>query len=133
MIEFDFDTLEHRLRELAFLNSGVRIDLTDQRARREKRTNSTTKAASKRFVAYLDRSKRRCTIAHSSSSGEQEGVRVEMRDAVERQLSREPCCASPITFRSATAARIWWLPRALTRVVNVCRRRRRRQEGEDRR
>ena len=31
MVEFDFDTLERRLRELAFLNSGVRIFLTDRR------------------------------------------------------------------------------------------------------
>ena len=29
--EFDFATLEHRLRELAFLNSGVRIAITDER------------------------------------------------------------------------------------------------------
>src|SRR5262249_56252295 len=31
MVEFDFATLEHRLRELAFLNSGVMIVLSDQR------------------------------------------------------------------------------------------------------
>ena len=31
IIEFDFDTLEHRFRELAFLNSGVRLILTDAR------------------------------------------------------------------------------------------------------
>src|SRR6185437_7129292 len=37
MVEFDFATLEHRLRELAFLNSGVTIVLSDMRHAVEKR------------------------------------------------------------------------------------------------
>ncbi|MGC2126182.1 MAG: ATP-binding protein, partial [Methylovirgula sp.] len=36
-VEFDFATIEHRLRELAFLNSGVRIELTDARSAEVKR------------------------------------------------------------------------------------------------
>ena len=39
MTDFSFDTLEHRLRELAFLNSGVTIELSDQRGAEEKKTS----------------------------------------------------------------------------------------------
>src|SRR3546814_12589084 len=38
MVEFDFATLEHRLRELAFLNSGVRIVLNDERTAEARRS-----------------------------------------------------------------------------------------------
>ena len=47
MLEFDFATLEHRLRELAFLNSGVTIVLADMRHAVEKREGCATRAASK--------------------------------------------------------------------------------------
>ena len=50
MIEFDYATLEHRLRELAFLNSGVRIVLTDTRHADEKREELLYEGGLEAFV-----------------------------------------------------------------------------------
>ena len=55
--EFDFATLEHRLRELAFLNSGVRIVLTDQRGVEPKSEEMCYEGGLEAFVRYLDRAK----------------------------------------------------------------------------
>src|SRR6185503_20081836 len=57
MIEFDFATLEHRLRELAFLNSGVTIVLSDMRHAVEKREELFYEGGVEAFVRYLDRNK----------------------------------------------------------------------------
>jgi len=57
MIEFDFPTLEHRLRELAFLNSGVTIVLADRRHAVEKREEMRYDGGIEAFVRYLDRNK----------------------------------------------------------------------------
>jgi DNA gyrase subunit B len=57
MTEFDFATLEHRLRELAFLNSGVRIVLSDNRHAVEKREEMRYEGGVEAFVKYLDRNK----------------------------------------------------------------------------
>ncbi len=56
-VKFDFDTLEHRLRELAFLNSGVRILLTDNRDVDPKVTEFMYEGGIVAFVKYLDRAK----------------------------------------------------------------------------
>jgi DNA gyrase subunit B len=53
---FDFDTLEHRLRELAFLNSGVRLLLTDAREAETRVVEMHYEGGLEAFVAYLDRS-----------------------------------------------------------------------------
>ena len=57
MVEFDFATLEHRLRELAFLNSGVTIVLSDKRHAVEKREELRYEGGVEAFVKYLDRNK----------------------------------------------------------------------------
>ena len=55
--EFSFSTLEHRLRELAFLNSGVRIALIDARHAEEKRVDLHYDGGLEAFVRFLDRTK----------------------------------------------------------------------------
>ncbi|MCG8436288.1 MAG: ATP-binding protein, partial [Gammaproteobacteria bacterium] len=57
MVEFDHGTLEHRLRELAFLNSGVRITLTDARSAEKKVTDLHYEGGIAAFVEWIDRSK----------------------------------------------------------------------------
>ena len=60
-IEFDFDVLEKRLRELAFLNKGVRIRLTDERTDERKDVEFFSLEGLSEFVAYLNRAQ---TILH---------------------------------------------------------------------
>src|SRR5437016_10905665 len=55
MLEFDWATLEHRLRELAFLNSGVLIVLSDMRHAVEKREEMRYEGGVEAFVKYIDR------------------------------------------------------------------------------
>ncbi len=55
--DFDFETLEHRLRELTFLNAGLRIMLRDERAVEARTTELHYAGGIEAFVAYLDRAK----------------------------------------------------------------------------
>jgi len=57
MVEFDYATLEHRLRELAFLNSGVRIVLSDHRGVEPKIEEMSYEGGLRAFVRFLDRTK----------------------------------------------------------------------------
>ena len=57
MTEFDFNTVEHRLRELAFLNSGVFINVSDNRGVEPKSVDLHYEGGISAFVQYLDRAK----------------------------------------------------------------------------
>ncbi len=76
-IEFDFSTIEARLRELAFLNSGVKIILTDRRGSEEKRSEFFFEGGIEAFVKYLDRSKNSLIPSPINLKGEKEGIMVE--------------------------------------------------------
>jgi DNA gyrase subunit B len=76
--EFDFATLEHRLRELAFLNSGVSIYLTDKRGVEAKETHLHYEGGLKAFVEYLDRAKQQLIPAPVMIVAEKDGVTVEV-------------------------------------------------------
>ncbi len=77
MVEFDFATLEHRLRELAFLNSGVTIVLSDMRHAVEKREELRYEGGIEAFVKYLDRNKAGLIPAPIFVKAERDGITVE--------------------------------------------------------
>jgi DNA gyrase subunit B len=78
MVEFDFGTLEHRLRELAFLNSGVRIVLTDRRHADEKKIELFYEGGLEEFVKYLDRAKKPLIDKPIAIRAERDGITVEV-------------------------------------------------------
>jgi DNA gyrase subunit B len=76
-VEYDFATLEHRLRELAFLNSGVNIVLSDMRHAVEKREAMRYDGGVEEFVKYLDRNKKAIVPAPIIVRSEINGIGVE--------------------------------------------------------
>lgn len=78
MVEFDYKTLEHRLRELAFLNSGVRIVLTDARHAEVVREELMYEGGVEAFVRYLDRAKTPIISKPVMLSNEKDGITVDV-------------------------------------------------------
>ena len=78
MVEFDYATIEHRLRELAFLNSGVRIILTDARHAEVKQEELFYEGGLEAFVRWLDRAKSPLVSAPIIIAGQREHISVEV-------------------------------------------------------
>jgi DNA gyrase subunit B len=76
--DYVFETLEKRLRELAFLNSGVRIILTDERPVEHLRTELYYEGGVKEFVKYIDRSKTAMMPEPIYVVGEKDEIGVEV-------------------------------------------------------
>src|SRR4051794_3323111 len=78
IVEFDWDTLEHRFRELAFLNSGVRLVLVDARHEEEKEVELFYEGGISAFVRYLDRAKTALIPDPISVTGQRDDVGIEV-------------------------------------------------------
>jgi len=77
-LDYSFKTLENRLRELAFLNSGVRIVLEDERPGEPLRSELHYDGGVREFVRYLDRSKTPLIPEPIFIVGERDGIDVEV-------------------------------------------------------
>ena len=77
-LDYKFATLEHRLRELAFLNSGVKIGLVDRRHAEIQEVELEYEGGVREFVRYLDRSKTPLIDAPIYIEGERDGIAVEV-------------------------------------------------------
>jgi DNA gyrase subunit B len=78
MVEFDYATIEHRLRELAFLNSGVHVILTDARHAEKKVEDLFYEGGLEAFVRYLDRAKSAQLEKPIMMKGDRDGIGVEV-------------------------------------------------------
>ena len=76
--EFDFNKLEVRLRELAYLNSGVNIQLIDKRGQEEKNSQLSSRGGLKGYVKYLDKSRESIINDVISFKGTSDNIVVEL-------------------------------------------------------
>jgi len=78
IVEFDFDKLEHRFRELAFLNSGVRLFLADARHEDRREIELFYEGGIGAFVSWLDRNKTALIPAPIAVTGERDSIGIDV-------------------------------------------------------
>ena len=118
MIEFDFPTLEHRLRELAFLNSGARIVLRDDRPDEALEVELYYEGGTKAYVEYLDRNK---TALHETVAliGENdEGIGVEVALQWNESYHENVLCFTNNIRQRDGGTHLAGFRGALTRAIN---------------
>ena len=116
-IQFDFATLEHRLRELAFLNSSVRIRLSDNRQAEPVVSEFFFDGGLSAFVEYLNRSR---TALHPTITAdtERDDITVELALAWTDSFHENTLCFTNNIPQRDGGAHLAGFRGAMTRVVN---------------
>ncbi len=118
MIEFNFSTLEHRLRELAFLNSGVRLVLTDARGVEPNTVVMEYEGGIEAFVKHLNRGKTAMMETPIVIAGEQDGVSVDIALEWADSYHETTLCFTNTIPQSDGGTHLAGFRAALTRTVN---------------
>jgi DNA gyrase subunit B len=115
--DFDFATLEHRLRELAFLNSGVTLTLSDERGVEPKKVEMRYEGGIEAFVRYLDRNKQ---ALHSPITliGKKDGIDVEISMQWNDSYHETTLCFTNNIPQSDGGTHVAGFRAALTRQIN---------------
>ena len=116
--EFDFHTLEHRLRELAFLNSGVFIVLEDRRGAEPKRVEMKYDGGLIEFVKHLDKARHPLIPEPIHITGERDGIVVECALWWNDSYHEHVLCFTNNIPQRDGGTHLAGFRAALTRVVN---------------
>ncbi|MBO6846121.1 MAG: DNA topoisomerase (ATP-hydrolyzing) subunit B [Maricaulis sp.] len=118
MIEFSRETLQHRLRELAFLNSGVTIVLKDEREAEPFEETMVYEGGVAAFVSHLDRNKTPIFTPPVLIQGEREGVTVEAALEWNDSYHENVLCFTNNIPQRDGGTHLAGFRAALTRIIN---------------
>ncbi|WP_374764825.1 DNA topoisomerase (ATP-hydrolyzing) subunit B [Yunchengibacter salinarum] len=118
-INFDFERLKHRFRELAFLNSGVRIRLVDNRHTEKDELELFYEGGITEFVKYLDRSKTSIIGEPITVIGERDDITVELSMQWNDSFHENVLCFTNNIPQRDGGTHLAALRAALTRSVNA--------------
>lgn len=119
-VVFDYNTLEHRLREMAFLNSGIRILFRDEREDDVKEVEFHFEGGVGAFVRYLDRNKKPVhDVIELVGQNEEDGIGVELALAWNDSYHENVLCFTNNIRQRDGGTHLMGFRSGLTRQINA--------------